>query len=177
MIGGDVNGEMMRELTISFSSRVIDPPQKTKTKKQNLLEVKIPLRNRRSLTILNRHSTPDPPGHLINHNILHAVLSPLPQHRRNLLPGSNPRRMETENRHRRFDPEEPRQPVLVLGMDFSCWPRGRYCSRNSARWLVAVTTGYAGGASVRESSAHEGGAVDVRRRGRVNTGGIVEVVV
>jgi hypothetical protein len=42
---------------------------------------------------------------------------------------------------------------------------------------MAWTTGYAGRAPVRESSAHGGGAVEMRGRGRVDTSGIVDIIV
>lgn len=132
------------------------------------------------LTVLHRHPGPDPPRRFVDDDLLHPIFPPLPKHRRDLLPRPDPRCLETENGHRRFDAQEACQPVLMLRLDCSPHadgPCGRWDPRPSLTDMPAMTPRYAGRAPVRESAAHQHRLVEVRRRGRIDTGRIVEVVV
>lgn len=119
-------------------------------------------------TIIPRNLRPDPARILVNHNIPNPIFPPLPQQTSNLPPSANFADLETHGRHRRFDSQEPRQPILMR-LDGARRTRGDV--RKGREGRAGVEFGVVWG----EGAGHE-----VRGRiggGGGERGGRVEVVV
>ena len=65
-------------------------------------------------TILDIHPSPDPPGHLINNNVTHAILAPFPEDASDFLASADLRHLEAHHVDGRLDAQQTSEPVLRL---------------------------------------------------------------
>lgn len=126
------------------------------------------------VTILSRNTAPDPSGRLVDHDIPHPVLPPLPQDTHDFLPRSDAGDLERQDGDGGFDAQELHEPVLLLRLDLAGDVRpgrrgereGRLVVAGRIRVLVTMVmmSSDAGGALALQSAAHQVWLVLVRRR-------------